>query len=55
MYRFEICQLIVVRIDACAEEEPGIPAVHDLGHVAKFDEVGLVFLVAGGYEAVDLI
>ena len=47
----EICQLIVVGIDASAEEETSISAVHDLC-VAKFDKVRLVLLISGRYEAV---
>jgi hypothetical protein len=54
MYRLQIRQLVVVCVDAGAEEEAGIAAVHDLGHVAELDEVGLVFLVARGDQAVDL-
>jgi hypothetical protein len=54
MYRFKIRQLVVICIHARAEEEAGVPAVHNLGHVAEFDEVGLVFLVARGDEAVHL-
>jgi len=50
----QIRQLVVICVDTCAEEEAGVPAVYDLGHIAEFDEVGLVFLVARGYEAVDL-
>jgi hypothetical protein len=30
MYSFEVCQLIIVRINAAAEEETGISAVDDL-------------------------
>jgi hypothetical protein len=54
VYGFEVRKLVVVCVDACAEEEAGVAAVYDLGHVAELDEVGLVFLVARGYEAVDL-
>lgn len=49
----EVGQLVVVGVDAGAEEEAGVAAVDDLV-VAELDEVGLVLLVAGGYEAVDL-
>jgi hypothetical protein len=48
----EVRQLVVVCVDAGAEEEASVAAVDDFG-VAKFDEVGLVFLVARGDEAVD--
>lgn len=54
VYRFEVGQLVVVRIDARAEEEAGIPPVDYLRHVAELDEVGLVFLVPRSNEAVDL-
>ena len=47
-------ELIVVCVDAGAEEEAGVPPVDDLV-VAELDEVGLVFLVAGRYEAVNLL
>lgn len=50
---FEVRQLVVVGVDARAEEEAGVAAVDDLVG-AELDEVGLVLLVAGGYEAVDL-
>lgn len=46
-------ELVVVCVDAGAEEEAGVAAVDDLV-VAKLDEVGLVFLVARGDEAVNL-
>lgn len=49
----EIRQLVVVGVDARAEEEARVPSVHHLV-VPELDEVGLVFLVAGRYEAVDL-
>ena len=49
----EVRELVVVGVDARAEEETGVAAVDDLVG-AELDEVGLVFLVAGGYEAVDL-
>lgn len=49
----EVRELVVVRVDARAEEEARVAAVDDLVG-AELDEVGLVLLVAGGYEAVDL-
>ncbi len=55
VYSLEVRELVVVRVDAGAEEEPGIPPVNYLGGVAELDEVGLVLLVAGGDEAVDLV
>ena len=53
MDRFQIRQLVIVGVDARAEEQARVPPVDDLV-VAELDEVGLVFLVAGGYKAVDL-
>lgn len=47
-------QLVVIGVNARAEEEAGVPAVDDLV-VAELDEVGLVFLVARGYEPMDLV
>jgi hypothetical protein len=53
--RLKVRKLVIIGVDAGAEEETRIPAVHDLGALTELDEVGLVFLVAGGYEAVDLL
>lgn len=53
--RLQVCELVVVGVDAGAEEEACVPAVDDLGALAELDEVGLVFLVAGRDEAVDLV
>lgn len=47
-------ELVVVGVDAGAEEEAGVPPIDDLV-VAELDKVGLVLLVAGRYEAVDLV
>lgn len=51
--RFQIRQLVVVGVDADAEEEAGVAPVDDL-QGAELDEVGLVLLVPGCDEAVDL-
>lgn len=51
--RLEERELVVVGVDARAKEEPGVPPVDHLV-VAELDEVGLVFLVPRGDEAVDL-
>lgn len=45
-------ELVVVCVDAGAEEEAGVAAVDDFV-VAELDKVGLVLLVARGDEAVD--
>jgi hypothetical protein len=54
MYSLQVRQLVIVCVDACAEEETGVSAVYNLGHVTELDEVRLVLLVARGNEAVDL-
>ncbi len=46
MNGLQIRQLVIVRIDAGAEEEPCVPSVDDL-IVPELDEVGLVLLVPG--------
>lgn len=53
VYRLQICQLVIIRVDASAEKEACIAAV-DYPVVAELDEVGLVLLVARRDEAVDL-
>jgi hypothetical protein len=53
MDRLQVGELVVVGVDAGAEEEPRVAPVDDLV-VTELDEVGLVFLVARGDEAVDL-
>lgn len=53
MYRLEVGEFVVRGVDADAEEEACISAVDD-AVCAEFDKVGLVFLVTGGDEAVDL-
>ena len=54
MDSLEVGELVIIGIDTGTEEETGVAAVHDLGSLAELDEVGLVFLVARGDEAVDL-
>jgi SpoU rRNA methylase family enzyme len=54
VYGFKVRKFVVVRIYACAEEEPSIPAVDDLRGAAELDKVGLMFLVTRGDKAVDL-
>ncbi len=49
----QIGQLVVVGVDARAEEEARVSPVHDLV-VPELDEIRLVLLVAGRHEAVDL-
>ena len=53
VYHLEIGELVVVCVDARAEEEARVPAVDDLA-AAELDEVGLILLVTGRNEAVDL-
>lgn len=51
---FEERELVVVGVDAGAEEEAGVAPVDDLV-VAELDKVGLVLLVARCYKTVDLV
>ncbi len=53
MNSLQVRQLIIVRVNARAEEETCVPPVHDLV-IAELDEVALVLLVAGCDEAMDL-
>lgn len=48
MDRFQVGELVVVGVDAGAKKQTGVAPVDDLV-VAELDEIGLVFLVAGGY------
>lgn len=54
MYSLEIGQLVIIRIDADAEEQARVSPVHHLGAALKLDEVGLVFLISRGDETVYL-
>lgn len=53
VYSLQVCQLVIIRVDASAEEEAGVATV-DNTVIAELDEVGLVFLVAGCYETMYL-
>lgn len=53
MNRLQIGQLVVIGVDAYAEEEPGIAPVNNL-EGPELNEVGLVLLVPGRDESVDL-
>jgi hypothetical protein len=50
----EVRQLIIIRINADAKKEAGVSTINDLCAALELDEVGLVFLVSWGDEAVDL-
>ena len=54
MYCLQIRQFVVIRVDAYAEEQACVPTV-DYFQRAEFDEVGLVLLISGSDEAVDLL
>lgn len=54
MYSLQVRQFVIVRIDASTEEETGVSTVHDLGHVAELDKIGLVFLVSRRNETMHL-
>ena len=51
---FQVRELVVIRVDAGAEEESGIAAVDDFRCASELDKVRLVFLIAWSDEAVDL-
>jgi len=53
VYSLQVCEFVVIRIHAGAEEEASVSTVYDL-QGPKLDEVGLVLLVSGRNEAVDL-
>lgn len=53
MYRLEICQLVIIRIDADAEEQPRVPPIND-PVLPEFNEVGLMLLVPRCDQAVHL-
>ena len=53
MYSLQIRQFVIVGVDADAKEEAGVATIDDLCGT-EFDEVGLVFLISGGDEAVNL-
>ena len=50
---FQIGELVIVRVDTHAEEQAGVTPVDDL-RGAELHEVGLMLLVSGGDQAVDL-
>jgi hypothetical protein len=54
MNGLQICQLIVICIHARAKEQSGVAAIHDLAAATELDEVGLMLLVPGCHQAVDL-
>lgn len=54
MYRLEVSELVVVCVDAGAEEQAGVAAIDDFGRAAELNKVGLVLLVSWGHEAMDL-
>ena len=54
MNGLKIGELIIVLVDASAEEQAGITAIDDFQVVSELHEVRLVLLVPRGDEAVDL-
>lgn len=48
VYSLKVSEFVIVRVNASAEEEAGVAPVYD-AVVAKFDEVGLMFLISGSY------
>lgn len=53
MNRLQVREFIIIRIDAHAEKKTGVAPVDDF-QAAEFDKVGLMLLVTGSDEAVDL-
>jgi hypothetical protein len=47
VYGLQVRELVIVRVDAGAEEESCVPSVHDLV-ITELDEVRLVLLVSRG-------
>ena len=54
VYGLEVRELVIVGVDAGAEEQPRVPPVDDLARLPELDEVGLVLLVARRNQAVHL-
>lgn len=54
MNGLQISKLVIIRVDASAEEETGVATIDDFGGAAELDEIGLVFLVARRHETVHL-
>jgi len=52
VYGLQIGELVIIRIDADAEEETCISPIND-PHTPELDKVGLMLLVARGDQAVD--
>lgn len=52
--RLEICQFVVVVVDADAEEKPRVPPVHYPVCATELDKIGLMFLISRRNEAVNL-
>lgn len=53
VYSLQVCQLIVIGIDADAKEKARVSPVNNLQRT-KFNEIGLMFLVSGCDQTVDL-
>ncbi|KFZ02531.1 hypothetical protein V500_00124, partial [Pseudogymnoascus sp. VKM F-4518 (FW-2643)] len=53
VYGLEVRQLIIIRIDADAEEQPSIPPIHH-AVLPELDEIGLMLLVPRRNQAVHL-
>lgn len=54
MYSLEIRQLVVVRIDTDTKEQPCISPIYHLGTAFELNEIGLVFLISGCNQTMDL-
>jgi hypothetical protein len=49
MYGLKVRKLVIICVDTGAEKEAGVATIYNFRCVSEFDEVGLMFLVAGGY------
>ena len=50
MNSFQICQLIIIRVDAYTKEQPCITPINNLER-AEFDKVGLMLLISRRNQA----
>ena len=54
MYSLEIRQLVVICIDTDTKEQPCISPIYHLGTAFELNEIGLVFLIPGSNQTMDL-
>jgi hypothetical protein len=54
MDSLQVRKLVIIGVHAHAEKEARVASVHDLGTPFELDKIGLVLLIAGRNQAVDL-